>query len=245
MHLKRTALAVLLLLLLLSATACVGTPNGGGSALPEGFSALGTTEEGDLEILRFSGPEPEQAAVDGFATQLETEQWTRLDRSNEYEIGGYTGGIGFKRQDEFLLLQSTLDADLVRITLVIGPSELMTETKGPSPTGDPDGRPTEDIDGRDLENAPRFPGSVRIKHVVAAGFEQIIYLADATLDDVIGFHAASLSENGWGLIQQVRHEKTVFVEGTLDSVTLLIEASESRDYPGYLEIRFSRYFAPA
>ena len=106
--------------------------------------------------------------------------------------------------------------------------------------------PTEDVEGEDLSDVPRYPGSVRTGYITQeteeAGREKwISYATSAGIDEIRDFYARELPANGWNEVA-ARFDETdesgeiLWTEGTKGDRYVAITYSASEDYSGNLDL---------
>lgn len=98
-------------------------------------------------------------------------------------------------------------------------------TPTPAPVETP-AAPPRDAPGEDIADMPRFPGSVRVSHSVSrqgdSDVTELVYVADAGVDDVRSFYRRSFRELDWEVVElDVTRGEWVFLVTSGERVALV------------------------
>jgi len=109
--------------------------------------------------------------------------------------------------------------------------------------------PKLDVAGEDIQDVPRYPGSVRVYYAPMPGIPNaitVVYVTSATIDTVADFYETELPAKGWesessaemmeefGLTRMYVGQ-TVIKEGR----EIFVLVRDSSDYSGYTEVNIS------
>lgn len=236
---------------------CIGgsLPGGGSSEtapgdipVPSGYekeTTIPTPEEG-VTIVRYTGSGSPSDAVAAFKRSATDAGWS--EEGTIEVLGGKWSGAGFEKDDEVLVIHAKESGEDVTVTVVCAPEEMAgsEDTDGPTDTAEETATTEEekprqsDVEGSDIEDVPRYPGSVRVdyvRHETDTEIEiSIKYVAEATFDEAMEFYEEALPDNGWTIQETVHADDQGGIKANKGSKIVLIRWETNSDYEGYLDI---------
>jgi len=109
--------------------------------------------------------------------------------------------------------------------------------------------PKLDVAGGDIQDVPRYPGSVRVYHAPMYGIPNaivVVYVTSASIDTVSDFYETQLPANGWksessAEIMEEFGLTYMYVgqTATKDGQEIFVLVRDSSDYSGYTEVNIS------
>lgn len=219
----------------------------GGLDVPSGFEeaalpSMPDTREG-ASVTMYSGPGPASEALAAFREAAESAGWEPVSEGGGQisVMGGRFAGSGFEKGDRMLVVQVTEVAGRVTAAVV----ETSGEARGgPSaqtaPREAPGVPPESDVEGEDLEDVPRFPGSVRTQYTyLEKGDErgaEIGYLAEAACGEVLDYYESRLPDRGWTVRFRARQEGERQIGAEKEGETLWIVCGSSEEHEGHVDV---------
>lgn len=232
---------------------CTGVLPGGGTGgdalgdvpVPSGFEKEMTVpnpEEG-LTIVRYSGSGSPEDAVAAFKSAATDAGWA--GEGTVQVLDGKWSGVGFKKDGEVLIIQARGSDGEVTVTVIRADKELVGSegtgdtTDTAEETASEKSPPQSDVDGSDIEDVPRYPGSVRTEYSRVESESEIqiynLYIAEATFEDVKEFYEETLPDNGWTVEQAIQTNDGGQIIAAKDSKTITIGFENDSDYEGYID----------
>lgn len=106
------------------------------------------------------------------------------------------------------------------------------------PRGSQDNNKPREVSGKDIEDFPLYPGSVRTWYMHLTqdnrNSTQVVYAVPADVEEIFEFYEEELEKHGWKIEATVHMEETRFVEAKDDEgqrINLII--AEDGQYEGY------------
>lgn len=105
-------------------------------------------------------------------------------------------------------------------------------------TGQGDRAPTSDSEGKDIDNVPRYPGSVRIQYTEYNNAAWVTYIAQgAELEDIRDFYVEKLEDNNWNIvINLLQAGDGVVIQANSEGSNMSLNAQPSSQYDDSIEI---------
>jgi hypothetical protein len=226
-----------------------GETTPGGVPVPPEYeedSTVPTPQEG-VSIVQYTGSGTADEALTSFKQSAEDSGWS--ERGTITVLGKWSGA-GFEKDDEILVFHAAESDGEVTVTVVHGPKDVLgsngaTETTDRTDTTeetDTEETPPEtDVQGSDISDVPRYPGSVRTEYArkeTDTETEVVVgYLAEATFQEVSDFYDDALPSNGWTIQERIETDEAEGRVATKDSKKLEMYWENNSDYEGYLDIR--------
>lgn len=226
----------------------------GGITLPAGFTEhkaphLGFIPEMEgITMSTYMGPGTAEDALNVFKTSAIDAGWTSVLGKEIPTIGipgvGVAGtvitGAGFEKGDKMLVIHIMQAEDQVTVMVVEAPKwqeEFPTEEWVPEEIGPP----TLDVEGNDISDLPRYPGSVRTSYWrmdFGDGGEAITvtYITSVNVSEVLKFYQEKLPVNGWTDITEMQMEDAFWLMGYREGVNARVSINPDTFYVGYTSI---------
>ena len=226
----------------------------GGITLPVGFTEhkaphLGFIPEMEgITMSTYMGPGTAEDALNVFKTSAIDAGWTCVLGKEIPTIGipgvGVAGtvitGAGFEKGDKMLVIHIMQAEDQVTVMVVEAPKwqeEFPIEEWVPEEIGPP----TLDVEGKDILDLPRYPGSVRTSYWrmdFGDGGEAITvtYITSATISEVLKFYQEKLPANSWTDITEMQMEDAFWLMGYREGVNAKVSINPDTFYVGYTSI---------
>jgi len=110
--------------------------------------------------------------------------------------------------------------------------------------------PKLDVAGQDIQDVPRYPGSVRVYSAPMYGIPDavtVVYVTSASIDTVADFYEAQLPANGWEseltaeIMEELGLTCRMYVGQTVmkENWEVFVLVGDSSDYSGYTEANIS------
>lgn len=245
---RREYLATGIALVIGSTAGCLGdiTGNGadtgiGGLAIPSGFSETSAPSIGGAEIKIYTGSGSGDEIAEQFRQAAIDAGWDVVGEQRAIFGGQYTG-TAFEKGDELLLIQTIQTDDSVTVTAIIVPDDAdeAIDDEAPEDTGDDRTPPTEDVDGNDIEEIPRYPGSVRTSYGrFEAGGEEttmVSYLVEATTEELFEFYQDELEALGWDEVYTYQYNGSGQLQAWDENTAGIVTIEPHGSFEGYIAI---------
>lgn len=222
----------------------------GGVPVPSGYekdSTVPNPEEG-VSIVQYTGSGTADEAVAAFKQSAEDSGWS--ERGTITVLGEWSGA-GFEKDDEILVVHADESDGDVTVTVIHGPKDVLGSNGAPETTettddtgkteetGTGETPPDTDVDGSDIPDVPRYPGSVRTSYARRETDDgtmvAVTYVAEATFQEASDFYDDALPSNGWEIETSVDSDDGGGREATKDSKMVNVWWERS-DYEGYVKI---------
>lgn len=173
--------------------------------------------------IQYQGTGTLEDALTTFKTEMEKAGWVHVIDENYSSL---------LKKDNFEAVIFASRVEPNTITVVI----LAAEAREQPSVGKPE-IPTKDIDGEDITDVPRYPGSVRIWYESLFQDISIEYLTSENVSTVADFYTTQLPANGWRLKGMTTEEQKTEITATKTKRGLLtISIETSKDYEGYTNV---------
>lgn len=236
---------------------CIGgiLPGGGSSEtapgdvpVPSGFDKQSTvpSPEEDVTVVKYTGSGSSADAVAAFKSSATDAGWS--EEGTIEVLGGKWSGAGLEKDDEVLVIHAKESGEDVTVTVVCAPEEMAgsdgtgetTEASDEKDTEDEETPPQSDVKGSDIEDVPRYPGSVRVEYVRQESDTKTTtymnYVAEATFDEAFNFYEKALQDNGWDIQKKVESNEEGGFIASKGSKQVVIRWEANSDFGGYIDI---------
>lgn len=224
----------------------------GGLVVPDDFRHSNTQsvqdEGGETTVATYvyTGSGTRADAVDAWRQSAEDAGWN--EKGTKAIMDGEYSGVVYEKGDEAILIQASGSGDNVAVTVVHGPTDIEDGSGTPEPgdgtddgsTGDGEQPPATDVEGSDLSDVPRYPGSVRTSHSVleqdTKRITVIEYETQATIDEVQDYYQQTLPDHGWTIGTTWISDGDGFLNATSGDLAVEIGLDRGGNYDGYTTI---------
>lgn len=203
---------------------------------PYGYTKTGSQKIENVAVSHFTGNVKEDKARTDFTKWLKDDGWVLDHSSGDIEIAGYTGDI-FKKKNDLMVLSINTSGDRAYISLASAPAQSVMTTQKTTILNIPD---ETDVEGSDIDDIPRYPGSIRIlyeEEINVYGYITVEYITKDSLDDIKVFYEEFLDDDDWEDPDMIFRGNTLHIQGLRDSFFVMITAEPSSLYDGYNQIR--------
>ncbi|WGI18115.1 hypothetical protein [Methanonatronarchaeum sp. AMET-Sl] len=200
---RKLLMLVLILVAAISVAGCVNGEGPGDISIPADYEEETSLEWGDYAVTQYLvDSDNADEVLDELQDSAEDAGW-EVTADWAWSVPGYNVAVALEKDDEVMGLHATGINGEVRATVITGPLDTNDVDNGEEDTNDNDvdQPPTEDVDGEDLEDVPRYPGSVLIEHRTGTYNDdfaaELLYLTEDQGDEVSDFYEITLEDEGW------------------------------------------------
>lgn len=223
----------------------------GGFPAPSGFqesTSVPIPQEG-VTATQYTGSGTADKALSAFEQSAVEAGWEKKGEAGRISISGVeSSGATFEKGNQVLFFQVTETDGTVNVLVVKGPK---TVTEGSTPSGETtpsdggdggeaEGPPTTDVEGEDIPDVPRYPGSVRVGYFSVEDSSgkgaTIGYIAEATPEEVESFYGEKMPSEGWTRVLKMQQGGGTATEWEKGDRTTHISFAPHSSYEGYVEI---------
>lgn len=213
-------------------------PEIGIETAPQGWSKVQDLKVAEDAVgVQYQGNGTIGNAIAAFKAEMMQAGWIHV--RDETPQDGFSFAVLKKNDYEATIIAVATSPNKVIVSIVIAKPKTDI-AKEPSP-------PKDDVEGEDLAEIPRFPGSIRITYESSVSVSvsvSIEYLTPANMTTVTEFYASELLARGWAIEGMTFSGNKTEIYATKPKggfVTVNIE--NSKDYDGYtnIELLFNPY----
>jgi len=230
-----------------------GEEGPGGMAIPGDYEETQSMEvEEGITMTQYFVDEDSTQVLNDLQDSAEDAGWEVMAEW-ESTVAGYDVGVALEKDDRAMVI-STVDVNGQTNAIIL---------EGPVDTVDPDvdeendeeendvdeeeEPPTQDVEGEDLEDVPRYPDSVLTSYDTGEWTENdeeylaaiLHYLAEEDAETIADWYESELPDYGWNIqvAGEDNGEHYIYAEDEPFGLGIIIESSD--DYEGYSEIEIN------